>query len=189
MLIVALAAAVAWAALNATTIISLSQQSAMLNDRMQDEGLRAAAARTRAEAVRRGLDVAQLKSVAQAATEANALIQQRTFSWTELFNQFEQTLPAEVRLVQVQPQIGGDGQLMVALTVISRRIEDLDAFIGRLEATGAFRGVLSRSDEALEDGTIESKLQGYYRHAASGSPTSSEPESAAAPGARAEGRR
>ena len=63
---------------------------------------------------------------------------------------------------------------MVALTVISRRIEDLDTFIERLEATGTFRGVLSRSDEALEDGTIESNLQGYYRHAANPAPAASE---------------
>ena len=71
-----------------------------------------------------------------------------------------------MRLVQVQPQADDDGRMMVSLTVVSRRIEDLDAFIERLEATGAFRGVLSRSDDALEDGTIESNLQGYYVQAA-----------------------
>ncbi len=189
LLIVALAGAVAWAAVNAATIVSLSQQSAMLSDRVRDEGLQAAAARAEAERVRRGLDAAQLKQVAQSATEANWLIQQRTFSWTELFNQFEATLPPDVRLVQVQPQVDTDGRLMVALTVISRRIEDLDTFIGRLEATGAFSGVLSRSDEVLEDGTIESHLQGYYQHAANPAATSSEPKSGAPTGANAEGRR
>lgn len=188
LLVVALAAAAAWAAVNGATIVSLSQQGTELRERVRSAGLRAAAARAEAERVRLGLDVAQLKSVAQWAAEANSLIQQRTFSWTELFNQFEATLPPDVRLVQVQPQVDADGRLMVALTVISRRIEDLDDFIGALEATGTFRGVLSRSDETLEDGTIESNLQGYYRHAAIPAPASSEPESAAA-GAGAEGRR
>ena len=79
--------------------------------------------------------------------------------------------------------------VMVALTVISRRIEDLDTFIERLEATGTFRGVLSRSDETLEDGTIESNLQGYYRHAANPAPAASEPKSAFAAGAAVEGGR
>lgn len=188
-LIVALAAAAAWTAVNAATLVSLSQQSAMLSDRVRTEGLRAAAARTEADSVRRGLDAAQLKSVATAATEANTLIQQRAFSWTELFNQFEATLPPDVRLVQVQPQVDTQGRLMVALTVISRKIEDLDTFIGKLEATGTFRGVISRSDEALEDGTIESNLQGYYQHAANPAPASSEPKSAAVTGAGAEGGR
>jgi len=188
-LVVALVAAAAWAAVNGATVISLSQQSTMLSERVRSEGLRAAAARAAADNVHRGLDVAELKSVAQSATEANRLIQQRTFSWTELFNQFEATLPPDVRLVQVQPQVGNDGRLMVALTVISRRIEDLDLFIGTLEATGAFGGLLSRSDETLEDGTIESNLQGYYQQAAIPAPASSEPKSAAASGSVAEGRR
>ena len=188
-LIVALAGAAAWAAVNVTTVMSLSQQGAMLGERVRSEGLRAAAARTDADGVRRGLDAAQLMSVARSATEANQLIQQRTFSWTELFNQFEATLPADVRLVQVQPQTDDQGRLMVALTAVSRRIEDLDAFIERLEATGAFSGVLSRSDETLEDGTIASHLQGYYRHAANPVSAASESKSADATGVGAEGGR
>ena len=188
-LVVALAAAAAWAAVNAATVMSLSQQGAMLSERVRSEGLRAAAARTDADGVRRGLDAVQLRSVAQSATEANQLIQQRTFSWTELFNQFEATLPPDVRLVQVQPQADDQGRLMVALTVISRRVEDLDTFIERLEATGTFRGVLSRSDETLEDGTIESNVQGYYRHAAIPAPAASEPKSTVAAGAAVVGGR
>ena len=188
-LIVALAVVAAWAAVNVATVTSLSQQGAMLGERVRSEGLRAAAARTDADRVRTGLDAAQLMSVARSATEANQLIQQRTFSWTELFNQFEATLPADVRLVQVQPQTDDQGRLMVALTVVSRRIEDLDGFIERLEATGAFSGVLSRSDETLEDGTIASSLQGYYRHAANPVPAASESTSADATGVRVEGGR
>lgn len=161
-LVVALAAVVAWSAVNVATLMSLSQQSTMLSERIRTEGLAASAARTEADTVRRGLDAADLKAVAAAATEANALILRRTFSWTGLFNQLEATLPADVRLVEVQPQTGSDGRLMLSLTVVSRKIEDLDTFIRGLEATGAFRGVVSRSDEALDDGTIASTLQGYY---------------------------
>lgn len=189
-LIVALAAAVAWAAVNAATIVSLTQQSAMLAERAQSEGLRAAGARSEADAVRRGLDVVQLRAVSGAATEANALIQRRTFSWTGLFNQLEATLPSDVRLVEVQPQTDDQGRLLLSLTVVSRTIEDLDTFIRGLEGTGAFRGVVSRSDEALDDGTIESNLQGYYVAVAAGSsPAASEPKTAAGPPATPEGRR
>ena len=165
-LIVALAAAVAWAAVTVTTLMSLSQQSAMLSDRVRGEGLRAAGARTEAEVVRRGLNAADLRAVSGAASEANALIGRRTFSWTGLFNQLETTLPADVRLVEVQPQTDDAGRLILSLTVVSRTIEDLDEFIRGLETTGAFTGVVSRSDEALDDGTIASTLQGYYADAA-----------------------
>lgn len=188
-LAVALAAAVAWAAVNAATIVSLSQQGSMLSDRMRSEGLRASAARAEADTVRRGLDAAQLKVVAGAATEANVLIQRRTFSWTALFNQLEATLPPDVRLIEVQPQADEQGRLMVTLSVVSRRIEDLDAFIRGLEDTGAFRGLVSRTDELLDDGTIESRLQGFYVAAARTAPPTSEPKSASAAPATPEARR
>ena len=177
-LIVALAAAVAWAAVTVTTLMSLSQQSAMLSDRVRGEGLRAAGARTEAEVVRRGLNAADLRAVSGAASEANALIGRRTFSWTGLFNQLETTLPADVRLVEVQPQTDDAGRLILSLTVVSRTIEDLDEFIRGLETTGAFTGVVSRSDEALDDGTIASTLQGYYAHAAKAPAAASEPSNA-----------
>lgn len=186
----ALAAAVAWAAVNAATLVSLTQQSTMLSDRVRTEGVQAAGARNQADAVRRGLDLAQLRQVSTAAAEANALIARRTFSWTALFNHLEATLPPDVRLVEVQPQTDDAGRLMVSLTVVSRRIEDLDEFIRGLEGTGAFRGVLSRSDEALEDGTIASSLQGYYLAPAAGTaPAASEPKSASAAPAAPEARR
>ncbi len=180
-LIVALAAVVAWAAVNVATLVSLSQQSGMLGDRVRSEGLKAAGARSQAETVRKGLDVAELKAVAGAATEANALIQRRTFSWTGLFNRLETTLPPDVRLVEVQPQTDTNGRLILSLTVVSRRIEDLDEFLQRLEATGAFSGLVSRSDEALDDGTLASTLQGYYAQEAKPAVAASEPSSASAP--------
>jgi hypothetical protein len=176
----ALAAVAAWTAVNAATIVSLSQQSTMLNDRTRSESARASAARAEADAVRRGLDAVQLRAVSQSAAEANALIQRRTFSWTTLFNHLEETLPPDVRLVQVQPQTDQAGRLMVSLTVVSRDIEGLDEFIRGLEGTGAFSGVVSRTDEALEDGTIQSNLQGYYAPAARTAPATSEPSKPAA---------
>ena len=45
------------------------------------------------------------------------IIEQRAFSWTDLFNRFEETLPADVRIVAVQPQIDKDERMLVAVTV------------------------------------------------------------------------
>ncbi|MGE0361201.1 MAG: hypothetical protein AB7H93_11210 [Vicinamibacterales bacterium] len=188
-LVGALAAAAAWAAVNLATVISLSQQGAMLADRVRSEGLAASGARAEAEKLRATLNAAEIADASRAATEANQLIAQRTFSWTTLFTRVESTLPPDVRLVQVQPQTDNDGRLMVSLTVVSRRIEDLDAFIERLEGTGAFRGVLSRTDDALEDGTIESTLQGYYVQTASPAPASSDPAGTPLPPRGVEGSR
>jgi len=188
-LIAALAAAAAWTAVNVTTVVSLSQQGAMLSERVRSEGRAATAARAEAQTLRASLNPVEIATASRAATEANQLIAQRTFSWTMLFNRVEATLPADVRLTHVQPQTANDGRMIVALTVVSRRIEDLDAFIERLEATGAFRGVLSRADTVLDDGTIESRLQGYYVQAANPVPPASDPKGPPLPPGGAEGSR
>lgn len=118
--------------------------------------------RQKARTVQQSIDKSQLSLVEAAAREANALIDRRAFSWTELLNQFQATLPPMVRIVSVQPQVDADGRLLVAMTVRSRQQEDLDAFIEALEKSGAFRDVLSRSDASEDDGALVSVLQAYY---------------------------
>ena len=116
-----------------------------------------------AQAIRESINNERLSLVQAEARVANELIDRRAFSWTELLNQFQITLPGDVRIAAVQPQIDADGRLLLAVTVVSKRIEDLDEFIEALEKTGAFSGVLSRSDSAEDDRTLLSILQGYYR--------------------------
>lgn len=118
--------------------------------------------RQKARTVQQAIDQTQLSRVGAAAREANELIDRRAFSWTELLNQFQATLPPAVRISSVQPQVDNDGRLLVAMTVQSRQQEDLDLFIAALEKTGVFRGVLSRSDSSNEDGSLTSVLQAYY---------------------------
>ena len=95
--------------------------------------------RLRREAVRirKGIDPKELTVVAAAAREANALIDQRTFSWTAFFNHLEATLPPDVMLVSVRPSIDR-GATRVSMVVLGRTPEDIDEFIEKLEATGAF---------------------------------------------------
>lgn len=119
-----------------------------------------------ARTIRQSLDRAKLDAVQAAALEANQLIERRAFSWTDLFNRFETTLPTDVRIAAVQPQVDQEGRMLVAVTVVSRNVEDLDAFIDALEKTGAFRGLLSRQEQAEEDGTLRSTIQGFYAVAA-----------------------
>lgn len=118
--------------------------------------------RQQAQVIRQSIDKQRLSIVQAEARVANELIDRRAFSWTELLNQFQVTLPGDVRIAAVQPQIDQEGRMLLAVTVISKQIEDLDEFIESLEKTGAFTGVLSRLDSAETDGTLRSVLQGYY---------------------------
>ena len=135
--------------------------------------------RQKARTVQQSIDKSQLSLVDAAAREANELIDRRAFSWTGLLNQFQATLPPDVRISSVQPQVDDEGRLLVAITVLSRRQEDLDSFIAALEQTGVFQDVLSRSDSSAEGGTLMSVLQAYYQAAPSAAPEA--PEATAPP--------
>jgi Tfp pilus assembly protein PilN len=134
------------------------------------------AARLRGEATRiRGqINPRELQTVASAAREANQLIDQRAFSWTELFAQFEMTLPEDVRITAMQPRL--ENQVFrVAVAVEAREAEDLDAFIEALETTGMFQNVLATETQANEEGLLEAIVEGQYqpRPRASESPAGS----------------
>jgi hypothetical protein len=102
--------------------------------------------------VRRGLDQKALSVVAVEAKEANALIEQRTFSWTELFNRLEATLPEDVMLTSVHPEFE-DGVTHINMEIQGRGGDVIDSFWERLEKTGAFHDIewsgLTVTDEGI----------------------------------------
>ena len=149
-------------AFNIAQIFTLNRQNGELVARAEAAEARAQASRDQARQIRQTLDANEVATMQAAATEANLLIERRAFSWTDLFNRFEETLPADVRVASVEPQVDTAGRMLVVATVFTRRIEDLIEFIERLEATGTFRGILSRQDAAEDDGTMRSVIQGYY---------------------------
>jgi hypothetical protein len=158
---------------NAYEIIRLRAQNSDARTTISSNDAQARAMRDQAQEVRRAIDRSQLAAVQAAADEANALINRRTFSWTDLLNQFQVTLPANVRIGGVEPQVDSDGRRMVAITVFSRRIEDLEEFMDALDKTGMFAGVMSRADRPDDDGGLQSDVQAYYAPAAPPSPGAS----------------
>ena len=79
--------------------------------------------RSQAADVRRSVDAARLEAIQTSAREANALIDQRIFSWSALFNQFEATLPDGVRLSSVHPAVDKDHRIHLSIAVVARNIE------------------------------------------------------------------
>ena len=155
------AVVILFTAFNIVEIVRLTTAQQALGARASDA--EAEAERLRAEAVqlRARVDPKELAVVSAAAREANTLIDQRVFSWSDLFTQFEATLPENVRITQVQPRSDND-QFIVGVLVESRSEEDLDAFIEALEATGAFHDVLPVETRKNEEGLIESVVEGVY---------------------------
>ena len=146
---------------NAVKVVELSRQNTDLStrvgrDRTDGDSLRREAAR-----IRKGIDPKELTVVAAAAREANALIDQRTFSWTAFFNYLEATLPPDVMLVSVRPSIDR-GATRVSMVVLGRTPEDIDEFIEKLEATGAFEKILPRQMDKTDEGLNRAVLDSVY---------------------------
>lgn len=171
-------------AFNVAQVLTLNRRNDELVARAEAAEGRAQTLRDQAREIRQTLDANEVATMQAAATEANLLIERRAFSWTDLFNRFEETLPADVRVAAVGPQLDAEGQMLVVATVYSRRVEDLIEFIERLESTRAFRGILSRQDAAEDDGTLRSVIQGYYdaKAGAAASPPAAPDSSGTPPG-------
>jgi Tfp pilus assembly protein PilN len=153
---------VALTVFNVSRILSLSNQNTELSSRVASDRAEAERLRGEAAAIRRGINQAELKTIVAAAQEANMLIDQRTFSWTEFFNRIEETLPPDVMLTEVKPSFQED-QTIISMGVLGRRTEDVDDFIEQLEATGAFDQVLPKLRDETEEGLMRVLITAVYR--------------------------
>ena len=158
----AAAVVVALSAFNVVQILRLSASQSMLGARAAEATREAARLRAEAVRIRAQINPEELQVVANAAREANAIIDQRAFSWTDLLADFEATLPPDVRITSVQPQLNEKTGFIVSITAEARRSEDLDAFIEALEQRGSFHNVLSVQEQTSTDGLIVAVIQGAY---------------------------
>jgi hypothetical protein len=147
--------------LNAIRVVQLSRQNTALSARIGEDRAAAEDFARRARQIRMGIDVKELKVVVGAVQQANTLIDSRTFSWTEFFNHIETTLPPDVMLASVRPTIDDDGTL-INMVVRARRGPDIDEFMDKLEATGAFENLLPRQTTVKDDGLIETVVEALY---------------------------
>ena len=162
LLLAVLALAVVVATLvNVVQIARLTTSQRTLGARADEAERESARLRGEATRIRAQINPRELQTVADAAREANTIIDRRAFSWTELFAQFEATLPEDVRITQVAPRVD-KGIFIVGIAVEARQPEDLDAFIDALEMTGAFRDVLATTSQTNDAGLLEAIVEGHY---------------------------
>jgi Tfp pilus assembly protein PilN len=142
-------------------VIRLSAYKTELNSAIARDKDETARLGREAADIRRGLDQKELGVIAAAAKEANGLIEQRTFSWTQLFNQLESTLPGDVMLTSVSPDFI-DGVTHVNLEIQGRGGDVIDSFWERLEKTGAFHDIEWTGLTVSEEGIHRLQMSAVY---------------------------
>jgi Tfp pilus assembly protein PilN len=148
--------------LNLVQLVRLTSSERALGARAQQAESEAQRFRDEARRIRSQIDAKELSEVAAAAQEANAIIDLRTFSWSDLFVQLESTLPESVRLTSFRPQEDREGRLVMNLGVQARRVQDLESFLDALEKTGRFRDVLAAQEQTDQEGLINATVEGVY---------------------------
>jgi Tfp pilus assembly protein PilN len=146
---------------NLVAVVRLSRLNTVLSARIRDDRTAATDLTRKAREIRQNINQVELNSIVAAAREANALIDARTFSWTALFNQLESTLPPDVMLASIRPAIV-EGETKITLITLGRKRPDLDEFIEKLEATGAFENVLPRQETPSDDGLMQATIVATY---------------------------
>jgi Tfp pilus assembly protein PilN len=165
--------------LNGIRIVSLSSHNTELSSRIGADDAEADRLAAEAARIRKTIDKEDLEVVVNAAQEANGLIDQRTFSWTQFFNQIESTLPPDVMLSSVRPSVK-EGETHVTMAVLGRGAEDVDEFMDRLEATGAFWDVIPNSGDRTEAELHRVNIESKYSGVVDEDPAEAAPTGAAA---------
>jgi len=147
---------------NVTRVLQYSRSDTQLGGEADRDEARAADLRQQAARLRATVDAKQLDFAATQARQANDLIDRRTFSWTDLFNRFETTLPDEVRITAVRPHVDKQNGIVLGITVVARGVEDVSAFMERLQETGAFANLRPVEEHYNEVGLLESSLEAGY---------------------------
>ena len=155
---------------NLFEVVVLTKKQSELGGNAAAAEARARELRAHAAQVRQGIDTKRLDAISGEAREANAIIGQRLFSWTELLNQLETTLPDDVRITSMHPRVEADGAITMQLNVTSRRSDDINQFLGNLEGMGAFADMLTRDEVPDEDGLLHATVEGRYLPSSTSAP-------------------
>lgn len=87
----------------------------------------------------------------------NSLIGQRSFPWTKIFMDLEQTLPPGVRVVSISPRLES-GRAQVTLTVGASTDEAKIKFLEALEHSKVFSRVQVKAEHRLEQAAGPDKI-------------------------------
>ncbi|HZR24950.1 MAG TPA: PilN domain-containing protein [Vicinamibacterales bacterium] len=160
-------------AFNVARVLQYSRSDTRLQTQSARDEARADDLRKQAARLRGSVDPKKIEFKSAEARLANELIDRRTFSWTELLNRFETTLPDEVRIVAVRPKVDRNRGIQLQINVVARDIEDINTFLQNMEKTGAFARVISHEEHPNEQGQFDATLETTYvpSHAAAGGTT------------------
>lgn len=149
---------VASIALSVVLAITLSVLiSLILADRTQLADVRGDLGRMNAEVRRVAAEQAQLDAVLRKPENAevlerslflNALLKRKGISWTQIFADLEQTLPHNVRIIQIQPSVDGNDQVSLDMQFGTESQVAMSELLKKMGESPKFGQVFMRNQQA-----------------------------------------
>jgi len=99
----------------------------------------------------------QAQQVLDRSAFLNSLIDERTFPWTKVFMDLEETLPPGVRVVSISPRLK-DGRAEVKLTFGAMNDDGKLKFLKALEESKSFSDIQVESEKHQEQQTSQDKV-------------------------------
>lgn len=89
------------------------------------------------------------KDVADTARFLNLLIAKKSFSWTRVFMQLEDILPAQLHVVSLSPELTTNNQLQLTMRVAGNSREQAVELVRRIEKSPSFRSPALKAETML----------------------------------------
>jgi Tfp pilus assembly protein PilN len=90
------------------------------------------------------------QKILERANFLNSLIGERSFPWTKVFADLEETLPAGVRVVNISPKLLPNGQAEVVLTIGAANDEQKIRFLEAIEKSKKFSDIHVTSERRTD---------------------------------------
>ncbi len=81
---------------------------------------------------------AENSEVLERSVFLNQLLLRKGISWTRIFADLEKTLPPNVRITQIRPQVNDNNQILLEMTVAADSPEPMIGFVSKLEQSDVF---------------------------------------------------
>jgi Tfp pilus assembly protein PilN len=102
--------------------------------------------RQKQQALESYFETPEARQVLDRSAFLNSLIDERSFPWTKIFMDLEQTLPPGVRVVSIAPRLNS-GRAEVTLQIGAQSDESKIAFLKAIEQSKAFTGMVVTNEQ------------------------------------------
>jgi Fimbrial assembly protein (PilN) len=153
---------------NVVSLTSSYSKNSVLKETIIKQNKQLAELQSRAQDLRTKIDRIKTPEFISETEFMNNAIKRRTFSWTTLFDHFEEVLPQTVKMVSVTPVVQ-DQSIAINMEMAGKSLADMLELVRTLERDPLFSDVVLKGEQQGDDEQVNFSISLNYRPAPQGS--------------------